>query len=123
MQAHLIIFETIMAILSRNNASHEVDAAPRVVDGNDRDHNDRLFVWLDAQMALSLNFMDPQESQGSNNVPPDVTPKESIINHLESHGSNDIPSNSDHNMVQLHTTVKFWFPFHFSEVVIQQLTQ
>ena len=89
MQTHLIISKTIMA-LSRNNASHEVDAAPRVVDGNDRDHNDRLFVWLDAQMALSLNFMDPQESQGSNNVPPDVTPEASIINHLESHGSNDM---------------------------------
>lgn len=116
MQAHLIISETIMA-LSRNNAGHDSDGAARVVDGGNEADDVEIFDWLQAQMSPSSNFMDPQESQGSN----DLTPEASNINNPESQGSNNITITSHHHMVQLHTIVKFWFPFQFSKVVIQLL--
>lgn len=102
MQAHLIISETIMA-LSRDNASRDDDGASRVVDGGNGADDVGIFEWFQAQWTPSLNLMDPEESQGSN----DITPEASNINNLDSQGNNNITITSDHHMVQLPTTVKF----------------
>lgn len=118
MQAHLIISETIMA-LSRNNAGHGSDGAARDLDGGNEADDVEIFDWLQAQLAPSSNFMDPQESQGSNNL----TPEASNINNPESQGINNITITSHQHMVQLHTIVKFWFPFNSQKSVIQRLPQ
>jgi hypothetical protein len=103
MQAYFIISETIMAALSRNNAGRDDDGPSRVVDGGNGPDDVGSFEWFQAQLAPSSNLMDPEESQGSN----DIAPEASNINNPASQGSNNITITSDHHMVQLHTIVKF----------------